>query len=75
MSFCVSKLHYVTETFSSYTQVFLQTSVGELARSRVLVKAKVQEKVRQGIDVQNKGFGCYKMPPFPPLHNCKGLLR
>lgn len=68
-SFCVyfvNKLHYIKETFSSYAQVFLQTPVGELARSRVLVKAKVQEKVKRGIDVQNKGFGYYKMPFFFP---------
>lgn len=66
-------MDYVKETSSSYAQFFLPISVGEVARSRVLVKAKVQEEVRWGIDVQNKGFGYYNILLFP-LHNCKGLL-
>ena len=51
-------MDYVKETSS----FFLLISVGELARSQVPVKAKVQEKVRWNIDVQNIGFGYYNMP-------------
>ena len=71
----VNKLDYVKETSSSYARFFLPISVGELASSRVLVKAKVQEEVRRGIDVQNKGFGYYNMSLFFHYTTAKASYR